>query len=101
MTVTVSRLAQHIGTRADNEALPSCLAEAGDLVAQRVGPHEVPGPILERATLEAAADLYHRSRSHNGVVEFADDGAQPIRIARDPMLTAYAILAPWLPGGFA
>ena len=51
--------------------------------------------------VEVAADLYHRAKTANGVAEFADDGSMGIRISRDPMLTAYKVLEPWLPGGFA
>lgn len=78
-----------------------CVDEARALVGQLVGKHEPPTEILDRATIEAASELYHRRQAPNGISQFATPDGSPIRIARDPMNTARAILTPFLPLGFA
>ena len=59
----------------------------------------MPAEILERATIEVAAELYHRRSAPNGIKNFADgfDGTAAIRVARDAMVAARPLLAPYLP----
>jgi hypothetical protein len=96
-----TRLAQHVGaTRAgaDRETyLKSCATEAIDLVTQIVGQREVPKSILERAMVEAGADLYWRQQARNGVATYESEGAlETVRVGLDPSRSARAVLAPWL-----
>lgn len=82
----------------------SCAAEAGVLVDHHIGDAEVPESIRERAVLEVGADLYYRRAAKNGVSTFGGagvEGVSVLRINRDPMTQAYAILRPWLGLGFA
>lgn len=82
--------------------LTKCWDTASDMVGARIGEvTTVPKAVRERATLDVASELFHRRNAPGGVLgQFADVGAAPIRLARDPMLGAYPILAPYLPGGF-
>jgi hypothetical protein len=62
----------------------------------------VPATVLTRAYLEVGAELYYRRDAPNGVKEFATpDGSASFRVARDPMVGAYPILAPYMSAGFA
>lgn len=62
----------------------------------------IPVEILKRAILEVGAELYHRRTAPSGIRNFATEfGGSPVRLARDPMVAAYPILAPYVKGGFA
>jgi len=81
----------------------SCWDEASALVSRFVGSAEVPDSIVERATLEVGSELFHRKQAPSGIQGYAaNDGAPPApRLNRDPMSRVYAILGPFIPGGFA
>lgn len=114
MAIALADLKSFIGASgvADDGVLSDCLAEGQALVDKYVGtvwdeetqtyiPRSVPTPILERAYLEVAADLWNRRQAPNGIAnqQFATlDGiaSAPIRIARDPMQAAYKILGRWV-----
>lgn len=101
------RLAEYVAPGATSAQLPAeylaeCLAEAEAMVARAIGAAvDVPVEISERATIEAASELFHRRQAPNGVSQFAAPDGGAIRIARDPMNAARAILAPYLPMGIA
>ncbi|MBZ4485966.1 hypothetical protein LQ938_09695 [Microbacterium sp. cx-55] len=79
-----------------------CWGEAEALVSQRIGGATVPPVIKERATLEVGAELFHRRQAPNGIAQFATpDGGGAMRVSRDPMAAANAILAPFVGRGIA
>lgn len=103
--VTADELAAYVGGTVD-DYVSSCLDAAvamvaGSLVDGKGNTVTVPDAILDRAVLEVGSELYHRRNAPNGVAQFATMDAPPIRIARDPMVAARPILAPYLAGGFA
>lgn len=61
----------------------------------------IPDQIAQRAVLEVGSELYHRKNAPNGVAQFATLDSPAVKIARDPMVAARPILAPYLGGGFA
>lgn len=61
----------------------------------------VPLVIWERAVLSCAADLYYRKQAKGGISQFATPDGSPMRLRHDPMAEARALLAPFLPAGFA
>lgn len=64
-------------------------------------PSAAPDEVVDRAVLNVGAELYHAKDAKNGISQFASfDGANAARIARDPMVAAYALLAPWVVSGF-
>jgi len=91
----------------------SCWAEAEALVSRHVATVggefgedtsvEVPAAILNRAKIEVGAELYYRRSAPNGIKQFAtpEGGGTAVRVARDPMLAAYPILAPYVGLGLA
>lgn len=101
------RLAEYVSPEVANsprlpaDFLAECLNEAFQLVERHVGANVVPEDVRSRAILEAASELFHRRQAPNGVSQFAAPDGGAIRIARDPMNAARAILAPFLPLGFA
>jgi len=109
----VETLRAHVGAaRADESLLRDCIDEATALVDRYIADHimrgeTVPDAVERRAVREVAADLFHRRKAPNGIInqQFDAGGSMsstPIRIARDPMAPAYPILAAWMiPVGFA
>lgn len=85
----------------DEAFVEQCIEEASALVAAAIGTANVPGEIVDRATVEAGSELFHRRQAPNGISQFAAPDGGHQRIARDPMNAARAILAPFLPLGFA
>ena len=96
-------LAQYVGSgAADAEFVAACEAEATALVGAYVGTATVPSEVLGRAALEVGSELFHRRSAPNGVAQFGtQDGAAPLRVARDPMVGAYPLLNRYVSGGFA
>lgn len=101
-TELLGRLRQYVNADATADAyLTSCWGTAAELVNTYVGTSSVPAPVLQRAALDVASELFHRRNAPGGVMQqFTDVGAAPVRMARDPMLGAYPILAPYVGGGF-
>lgn len=101
--MTVEDLQAYVGAGAADAAfVASCWTEADALVTEYVGTADVPAEVASRAALEVGAELFHRRQSPGGITQFATvDGPSPVRMARDPMLGAYPLLDPYLPGGFA
>lgn len=99
---------------ADNQLLLDALADANAMVDEYVAEQapegfEVPDSIHDRAVLRCAVELFNQDKAPNGVVNQQYDlgngevSSTPIRIGRDPMTGARAILdAAWtLPVSFA
>lgn len=101
--MSIDLLRGYVNATGDDEFLAACWAEAEALVVRYIGASALPPErIVTRATLEVGAELFHRRQAPGGITQFATvDGPSPVRLARDPMLAAYPILDPFLPGGFA
>lgn len=85
----------------DDAIVQSSYETAVDLVKGYVGSSTVPDSIRARAVLEVGSELYHRKNAPNGVAQFQTFDAAPIRVARDPMVAARPLLAPFLRPGIA
>lgn len=110
--ISVDDLRAYVGASPSDDAFTgACLATAKSLIAGHLGvkvidgivaESVVPEPVLDRATLEVGSELFHRRQAPNGIAQFASpDGGQAVRVARDPMVAARPILAPFMPLGFA
>lgn len=78
-----------------------CVETAIALVDKHIGTADVPPAIRRRAILEAGSELFHRKNAPNGISQFATpDGMSPVRVARDPMLSVYPLLAEFVGMGF-
>jgi hypothetical protein len=97
----LARLARYLGTSESDTDLDDVIAEATQLVTTYTGLAVVPEVILTRAVIEVASELYHRKNAPNGISQFATPEGNPIRVARDPMVAARPLLAPYVLGGFA
>lgn len=67
------------------------------LVDQFIGTVEtVPATIRTRAIMECGAELYNRRSAPGGIAQFASFDAAPLRIAKNSMVRAYDLLAPFV-----
>lgn len=86
----------------DGEYITECLDEAKALVNGLLGSakESVPNPVVDRATLSTAANLYYERQTKLGIIGIGgyDGDAQPVRAAKDPLSKARAILGPWVWG---
>ena len=95
--MTWENLKTYVGARDDDDAfVTSCYDEAVTLVEAFIGSNVVPASAKDRAVLETGSELYHRKNAPNGVAQFSTFDGSPIRVARDPMVGAYPILARWV-----
>lgn len=97
----LGRAANYVDATQTHPNLVASVDEAIALVAHHIAQATVPEVVRDRAVIEVAADLFHRQQTRLGVVGFADNDLNPMRVTRDPMAAARPILAPYLPGGFA
>lgn len=106
------QLRDYVGARAGDETVATSWSTATELVRAFLTGHGVdlgadpptiPAEVTTRAILEVGAELYHRKNTKNGFSQFATgETLSPLRIARDPLVAARPILAPYLTtGGFA
>lgn len=95
------RLIGYLGTSENDLDVFDAVPEAIQLVTTYVGTAVVPEVVLTRAIVEVASELYHRKNAPNGISQFATPEGNPIRVARDPMVAARPLLAPYVGGGFA
>lgn len=99
LAVSANKLAAYLETTVD-DYLTDCCNEALEMVSHYVGDNPVPETVMQRAVVEAAAELWHRRAAPNGIKSFGDvDGGVTYRIARDPLNAVRTILKPYLPLG--
>lgn len=101
-----ARLAQYVQAVAaeDVDHAESCSGEANTLVTNAIGegnPYQVPEDVIARCVLEVGADLYYRKRTRHGIAAFDGIDVAPIRIARDPMTSAWPLLRQFIPVSLA
>lgn len=82
----------------DNAYVEQCYDEAVELVSDLVSSSNVPINVLKRCYLEAGSELYHRRNAPNGVAQFSTFDGAPIRVARDPLVGVYPMVARYLRG---
>ena len=92
--------------RASSGDLADCeldAATAEDMIATAIvdAVFDVPETIRQRAVLQVGAELFNARMTKNGISQFASPDGQGTRIARDPMVAANAILAPYVGAGIA
>lgn len=99
MAYSTADLRAYVNAPADTDTLflDKCLSRARALLAPKFKGDRIPAEIQELAVQEVAADLYNRRGIRNGIATFETmDGAEPIRIRKNPLEAANDILAPYL-----
>lgn len=79
-----------------DEFVTDCFDTAEALIAAFIGEHVVPAVVRDRCVLNVGAELYHAKDAPNGVAQFSQYDNAPIRIARDPLVSAYKLLTPFM-----
>lgn len=96
MAVTLEQFKLYVGTKDATDYPQLCLTSGHQLVTNKVKGYAVPAAIHDQAVLMVASELFHRRQAPNGITQFADATGQAIRISKDPMGAANAILLPYL-----
>jgi hypothetical protein len=96
MAITVEQLQAYVGTKETGSFIEGCLSSASALIRNYVGNSNVPGTVLDQATLNLASELFHRRSAPFGSSQFADGSGQQVRAARDPMTSTYPLLLPFV-----
>lgn len=97
MTVTTAALRTYVGAQAsDDTFITQTLTEAETLVATHILNRVVPEAIHDLAVLKCGSELFNQRKAPNGIAQFATPDGNPVRVARDPMIAAYPILAPYV-----
>jgi hypothetical protein len=87
---------------ATSDEIAPVLMSARLLVHRHIEGREVPAEIVAIAVNKVAAELWAARDATGGIVSgFTDDGSGGIRLARDPMVAARPVLAPWVGPVFA
>lgn len=95
-------LIDYVGAHdSETERASECWDQAVALIAAFVGDAEVPAAVLKGARLEVGSKLWQRRNSPNGQAQYADMDAVPALAPRDPLITVYPVLRPFVGGGFA
>lgn len=82
---------------ADTKDLQGALDTGIALVAQHLrGILGVPASVVRQAQLVASSEVWQRRNAPMGVSQFATTDGAPIRVNRDPMVTVYPMLAPFI-----
>lgn len=74
------------------ESLQDCIDEAVEMLEAFTEGETIPTKSFDRAVLETVSELYHRRNAPNGIYQ-SNGIDQVVRVARDPMVGAYPILA--------
>lgn len=98
MAVTSAQLASY-SNRENDQFAQQCLTEANELVNHHIGTANVPDVVKDRAVLEVGSNLLRRGAHLDGLAGFDSSESTPLRITRDPLQAARAILAPYLYSG--
>lgn len=84
--------------RAVSDALTTDVDTACELVKREIGDNAVPEAIIAGAVEKVAVELSDQRLAPSGIRNFADvDSVVAVRVARDPMVAARPLLAPFLP----
>lgn len=97
MAVAWTDLREYVGAPdSEQPYLETCLETATSLVTAYIGTAEVPANVLDSALLEVGAKLYARKGSTGGYTAGETTAAPSVLVARDPMVTVYPTLNPFL-----
>lgn len=99
MAVTLSQFKDYVGTKDASDFPQLCLTAGHQLVTNKVAGASVPAAVHDQAVLMVASEIFHRRSAPNGITQFADFGGQAVRLGKDPLSPAYALLMPYI--GFA
>jgi hypothetical protein len=97
MTVSVEDVAAYVNASSAEPTLPGILLDAIELVAEYLGEsgaQSCPARTRDLAVRQLASELFARRNSPGGVAQWGPDG-QPVRLARDVMVSVRPLLAPY------
>lgn len=99
MADTWIALKEYVRSGDDDDAFVTrCFEESTELVQDYIGESYVPEKRLALAILKTGSELYSQRDAPQGISQFSDVDANPIRIARDPLVAAKPLLRKYVIG---
>ena len=95
-TILLEEFKAYIGTDEDSDFVEQALDAGHALVDNYQGEADVPTDLHRIAILQVASEIFHRRSAPNGIAQFASMDGSPIRVAKDPMASVYALLLPYV-----
>lgn len=98
MTVTAAELAEFVSASPADPLLPGLLLDAEELVSEYLGTAGIarcPTRTYDLAIKTLASELFARRNAPGGVSSWGPDGQQPVRLARDPLVSVRSLLLPY------
>jgi hypothetical protein len=90
---TVEDVRAYVGAGSnDDPFIEGCISQAQALVTEYVGSTEVPHTVMESVVTQVASELFHRRQAPSGISQFSTMDGSPMRVARDPLTSVYALL---------
>ncbi|GAA0959139.1 hypothetical protein [Frigoribacterium faeni] len=100
--ITLDDLRSYVGITARDDAdLERALTTGVALVDQYVGSAVVPVGVRDYSYLVAASEVFQRKSAPMGISQFATADGAPMRVNRDPLVSVYPLLQPFVGLGFA
>ena len=96
LTISLEDFQAYVGTDETGDFINSCLTAGHELVDKYQRSTTVPNQVHVQAVLMTASEIFHRRSAPNGIAQFASMDGSPVRVARDPMTPAYALLLPYV-----
>lgn len=84
-------LADYVNATLD-DFITGCYNDAESQVDAFIGNATVSANVRNRCILMCGSEMYHARQAPNGIAQYNDMTGAPVRIARDPMLSVYALL---------
>lgn len=97
MTVTAADLAEFVNASPADPLLPGLLADAEELISEYLGTAGIarcPTRTYDLAIKTLASELFARRNAPGGISQWGPDG-QPVRLARDPLVSVRSLLLPY------
>lgn len=91
--VTVEDVRRYVNASStDDDYILGCVVEAHALVSAYVNDTDIPQSVMDNCVRQVASELFHRRQAPSGIAQFSTMDGSPVRVARDPMSSVYALL---------
>lgn len=95
-SVLLAEFKEYVGTEESSDFVEQALDAGHALVDNYQGEATVPADVHRIAILQCASEIFHRRSAPNGIAQFASMDGSPMRVAKDPMASVYALLLPYV-----
>jgi hypothetical protein len=83
----------------DDPFIEKCIAQAQALIVEYAGDTDIPMVVMDSCVTQVASELFHRRQAPSGIAQFSTMDGSPMRVARDPLTSVYALLNRYVQSG--